>query len=542
MYVDTSTVQGKYTRHLLRESYREDGKVKHRTIASLSSCSPEEIEAIKLALRHKDNLQALVSVDEAISLHQGPSFGAAWLIYDLARQIGIKRALGTHREGKLTLFQVIARVLEQGSRLSAIRLAERHAISEILGLDNLREDDLYDNLSWLSTAQTGIENRLAPAEKSSLFLYDVTSSYLEGTKNELSAFGYNRDKKQGKRQIVIGLLCNADGYPLSIEVFAGNTQDTRTVASQIHKLAERFGGEVTLVGDSGMLKAPQIEELAEQSMHYITAITKPQIESLLSNGTIQMSMFDQELTEVEERGVRYILRRNPVRAKEIQASRADRLAALVKFVAGQNGYLSEHAKASPEIALRKVAAKCARLLLDKWVQVLSEGREVALVQDFERLAEISKLDGCYVLKTDLKSELAPKELIHSRYKDLAQVEWAFRTCKTTQLEVRPVHVRRADRTRGHVFVVMLAYCIVRELSRRWRDVNVTVEEGLSSLAGISTVEVRIKGRASCQKTLVPNELSAELLRKAGVTLPEIAPMRKGNVATRKKLHQKRISR
>jgi len=257
MYVDQSVSQGKYTRFLLRESYRENGKVKHRTIANISSCSGEEIEAIRLALRHKNNLAALVSIDESVSLHQGLSVGAVWLLQDVARQLGICEALGGSRDGKLALWQVIARVIDQGSRLSAVRLAGYHAACDLLGLEAFDEDDLYANLDWLCENQARIENRLfqaaALAKKPGLYLYDVTSSYLEGVCNELGAFGYNRDGKKGKRQIVIGLLCNEKGRPLSIEVFAGNTSDPVTMASQVRKVAERFGGgEITFVGDRGM--------------------------------------------------------------------------------------------------------------------------------------------------------------------------------------------------------------------------------------------------------------------------------------------------
>ena len=205
--------------------------------------------------------------------------------------MGIEGALGTSRQGKLALWQVIARVIDQGSRLSAVRLAGSQAACDVLGLESFNEDDLYANLDWLAEHQGAIEDRLFRAmaggcgDSPGLYLYDVTSSYLEGECNELSAFGYNRDGKKGKRQVVIGLLCDGVGRPLSIEVFAGNTQDAATLASQVRKVAERFGGgAVTFVGDRGMIKGKQVEDLAEHGFHYITAITKPQVESLLKAG------------------------------------------------------------------------------------------------------------------------------------------------------------------------------------------------------------------------------------------------------------------
>ena len=250
MYVDTSTIRrnGKsYTRYLLRQSYREAGKVKHRTLANLSACSREEIDAICLALRHKHDLTPLGAVQDQMALHQGLSIGALWLVRDIAQQLGIVRALGTTRAGTLALWQVIARVIDQGSRLSAVRLAGAHAVCAVLGLEPFTEDDLYDNLDWLEQQQATIEDRLARQHPCTthpgIFFYDVTSSYVEGDQNELAAFGYNRDGKRGKRQIVIGLLCNEVGTPLSIELFRGNTQDPKTVAAQIHKVAGRFGGE-----------------------------------------------------------------------------------------------------------------------------------------------------------------------------------------------------------------------------------------------------------------------------------------------------------
>jgi len=330
MHIEKTNSRGKYTCHLLRETYREGGKVKHRTLANLSGCDEDEIAAMKLALKHKGDLSQLVSVAEAVSLRQGLSVGAVWLIFEMARQLGIAEALGHSRSGKLALWQVIARVIDQGSRLSAVRLAGSHGACDILGLEVFDEDDLYENLDWLDENQSVIEDRLFRStysdQKPGLYLYDVTSSYLEGTTNELAAFGYNRDGKKGKRQIVIGLLCDQTGRPLSIEVFTGNTQDTATVASQIQKVARRFGGgEVTFVGDRGMIKNHQVAELTEQGFHYITAITKPQIESLLDQGIIQMTLFDQPLAEVRtDEGIRYIFRRNPERSLEIRHSRADK--------------------------------------------------------------------------------------------------------------------------------------------------------------------------------------------------------------------------
>ena len=554
MYVDSCTTKAKdgasYTRHLLRQNYREGKKVKHRTVANLSACSDREIEAIKLALKHKDDLQNLTPVAAAVKLYQGLSVGAVAVVHAIARELGIADALGHTRDGKLALWQVIARVIDQGSRLSAVRLATTHAACEILGIGAFNEDDLYANLGWLTQKQSAVEDRLFRRlhgeGKPGLYLYDVTSSYLEGTHNQLAAFGYNRDGKPGKLQIVIGLLCDADGVPLSIEVFVGNTSDPATVASQITKIAERFGagpGDVTFVGDRGMLKSQQVEDVTRHGFHYITAITKPQIGTLLAQGVIQMSLFDQRLAEVTaDEGVRYIIRRNPERVAAVRASRDDKLASVRTLADKQTRYLAEHPRARVQAAFRTVVQKCERLKLSGWVSVSAAGRQITVTVEQAALDEVAKLDGCYVLKTDLPRHVADKQTVHSRYKDLTLVEQAFRTSKTVELEMRPIHVRLESSTRGHAFVVMLAYRIARELARRWVSLDLTVQEGLDQLAMLCATELRIDGVPRCNNVPEPREEVRRLVELAGVTMPAALPLRTEVVATRKKLPQRRTSR
>ena len=545
MFID-SCKTGKYQRHLIRESYRKDGKVKHRTIANISGCSQNEINAIKLALKHKDKLAAIIADAGQTKLLQGKSMGAVWLVYEMAKQLGIVKALGNTHEGKLALWQVIARVIDQGSRLSAVRLAGSHAACEILKIEKpFNEDDLYVNLDWLTKKQKVIEDRLFRVrgirkEDNDFFLYDVTSSYLEGTKNELSAFGYNRDKKKGKKQIVIGLLCDAHGVPLSIEVFTGNTQDPATFAPQIKKVTTRFGGgDVTLVGDRGMIKSKQIKDLLANDLHYITAITKPQMEALIKSDIIQMSLFDQELAEVESNeGIRYILRNNPVRAEDMRQSRKSKTFALKSLIEKKNVYLSEHLRAQTETALKHANEYCKKLKLNRWIKVVSEGRELQIKIDEEVLDRESKLDGCYVLKTDLTSKRISKEAVNSRYKNLADVEWAFRSSKTVNLEMRPINVRLASRTHGHVFVVMLAYLIIQELRKRWIKLETTVEEGIQELSTLCVANVNLNGMST---GIIPDPRQSvkNLLDAAGVKLPPVLPMVTFSVSTRKKLTKRR---
>ena len=549
MYIDTSHITrgGKtYTRHLLRESYRAHGKVLHRTIANVSHCSAAEIEALRLALRHKESLEHLGTIQDAITLKQGLSFGAVWTVYQVARRLGIEQALGPTRDGKLALWQVIARVIDQGSRLSAVRLAMAHAACDVLGIGPFDEDALYDNLDWLAHRQAVVEDTLfaqrTKTKSVSLFLYDVTSSYVEGTHNELAAFGYNRDGKKGKRQIVIGLLCDDDGHPVSIEGFPGNTQDPQTVAAQLNKIKARFGvTEITFVGDRGMIKGQQIEDLAQHGFHYITAITKPQIEKLLRQGTLQMDLFDQAVAEVlAAEGIRYVLRRNPVRAQEARDTRQAKLATLQTLVAKQNQYLTDHPRANAQGALQKLVARAEKLRIAGWVELALEERVLTLTVNASAQQEAATLDGCYVLKTDLMPAQAPKEVVHDRYKDLASVEQAFRTCKTAHLEVRPIFVRREARTRAHAVVVMLAYQIIRYLAACWSAFDVTVEEGLHALTTLCLVEVAPKNASSYHCLPTPRDAIARLLHSADITLPKAFSLSGVRVSTRKKLQSERL--
>jgi transposase len=533
-----------YQSVLLRESYREDGKVKNRTIANLSSCKPGEIAAIKLALKYKDKLSELGSLKESVSLQEGPSIGAVWTVYQIAKRIGIERALGKDFAGKLAMWQVIARVIEQGSRLSAVRLARTHAACDVLEIRRgFDENDLYDNLRWLADNQEIIEKKLFSVRrektKPEIFLYDVTSSYLEGTNNYFGEYGYNRDGKKGKQQIVIGLLCDEFGEPVSTEVFAGNTQDPQTFASQVKKAAERFGCErVTFVGDRGMIKIPQIKNLPE-GFHYITAITKPQINSLIDQEVIQIGLFDEDVFEVEDNDIRYILRRNPVRVEEINESRMSKRKSVEKLLKKKNIYLHEHKKAKVETAIKDVNKKIVRLKIDKWLCVRIRERTLELEVDNEALEEMSRLDGCYVIKTDLPKDVADKQTIHDRYKDLTEVERAFRTFKTDFLEVRPVYVRTEKSTRGHVLVVMLAYMIVRILRGAWQEFDLTVEEGLNQLSTLCSMEMKVKNQASCLKIPRPRERSRQLLKAIDVRMPIVLPHRNVRVVTRKKLVERR---
>jgi len=486
----------------------------------------------------------LGSLTEAVELQEGLSIGAVFTVSQVGKELGIEKALGTDFEGKLAFWQVIARVLDQGSRLSAVRLAKMHGVGDVLEMGRgFDENNLYENLWWLADHQAEIERRLfflrQGSGKPRLFLYDVTSSYLEGEKNYFGAYGYNRDGKRGKQQIVIGLLCDAEGDAVAVEVFAGNTQDPGTFGSQVKKVAEGLGcQEVTFVGDRGMIKRIQIENLPE-GFHYITAITKPQIEKLIKRGVIQLGLFDEKVCEVEEGGVRYILRRNPVRVGEVEKSRLSKRRAVEEFVQERNTYLAGHLRAKVSVAEEKVRGKIRLLRQEGWLRVQVKDRELRLEQDDVLLQEESHLDGCYVIKTDLAKEVADKQRVHDRYKDLAEVEKAFRDCKTEVLEVRPVFVRSEKSTRGHVLVVMLAYRIIRRLRAAWAELDMTVAEGLKQLSTLCVLEIKVKDQGACLKIPRPREMSRELLRALDIQMPMFLPHREVRVVTRKKLPERR---
>jgi transposase len=541
----------------LRESYRENGKVKTRNLLNLKDWPIDAVNTLQTALgvckksnKHSDKLNPEKLTTQDIFVEQGLSVGALLTVIQIAQRLNIPKALGSDFQAKLALWQICARVLEQGSRLSAVRMAKLHAAASVLQFEqSFSENNLYDNLAWLDQNQAKIEDKLFKLRyqqkntSPNLFLYDVTSSYLEGDKNELAHYGYNRDKKKGKLQIVIGLLCDNNGVPVSIEVFEGNTQDTQTVLSQIKKISERFGCEkITFVGDRGMLKSASLSDLDEASFSYITAITKPQIEALIEADVLQIGLFDKNLCEVENGGIRYILRRNPARAEEIENARSRKLGNVKQLLKQQNIYLTEHPGSFVKTALARVWAKIEQLKIEQWLSISvteENARCLQITIDEEKLLEVKRLDGCYVLKTDVSKERSEKEEIHERYKDLALVESAFRTCKTVVLELRPLHVRLSTSTRGHVFVVMLAYMIIQELHRLWKDMDVTLEEGLSHLSTLVETRVTLPSGVTLSRIPEPTEQNKALLKAAGINLPTC--MKSNDIVVRMYCHKKKTS-
>ena len=514
---------------LLRESFRENGKVKNRTLLNLSSWPKARIDALRRLLRG-DFDQA--SVSEPTS---GPVFGVLHALKQVATDLGIPAALGQQRLGKLALFLVLARVAHQGSRLSAVRWARDHAVAEVLGLEPFDEEDLYAALDDLCARQDKIEKALwrnylarcgAPP---ALLLYDVTSSYLEGEHNALGEFGYNRDGKRGKLQIVIGLLADPAGEPLAVRVFAGHTGDPTTVAAQIEIVTQQFAiHEVIFVGDRGMVKSAGKKALGEAGLHYISALTDPQIRKLLAGKTIQMELFAEQICEVEAAGVRFVLRKNPEEAWRIQHRLEDKLAKLRRKIEQRNERVEYSARSKPEAGLGMLKKWLARHQIAGLVELRLEGRKIVESLNREVKLRVLELAGCYVIVTDVaKDRLSPQQ-VHDSYMALQKVERDFRTMKTGLLEVRPVFVRKESRTRGHVFCCLLALKLSREWERRLADAfgttdhnahAVTVPDALAALSRLSLLLYEIDEKTTVTRLPKPDQHQQGILDALKVSLP-----------------------
>jgi transposase len=527
MYIATVPNRKSPPAILLRESYRDKGKVKTRTIANLTHWAPERIEALRKALKGDfDGMDG-----EAVS---GEIFGVLFALKQLADQVGMTRVLGPSEEGRLALFLVLARIAHGGSRLSAVRWSAQHAVSDILGLEAFDENDLYAALDWLEAEQTRIEQQLykryverigAPP---AIVLYDVTSSYFEGECNELADYGYNRDGKQGKQQIVIGLLTGADGEPLAVRVFEGNTADPSTVSTQIDLLKQQFGvEEVVFIGDRGMLKAKGKAALGAQGWRYISALTRPQVRALLNTGVLQPDLFDEDIAEVAQDDKRLIVRRNERMQRRVRARRADKLQRLDELIAERNAFVSGSTRADPAAGLRQLERWVKRYKLHGFVSLALEDNQIRCTIDANKLAEVALLDGCYVLETTVPAAQMAMHTVDERYRDLQQVERGFRTIKTDFLEVRPIFLRNGKRTKAHVFVAMLALKLTRRLQTLLHqaygttadDPNaMTPADALQALSRLTYLIYNVNGNRYA-RLIQPDDAQRTLLDALGVRFP-----------------------
>jgi transposase len=514
---------------LLRESFRQKGKVKTHTLANLSSWDPARIEALRRALR--GDFDHFADDDPTL----GPIFGILYVLSKIAEELGIASALGKSRLGKLALFLVLARVAHQGSRLSAVRWAEDHAVAEILGLIKFDEDDLYAALDDLCIRQEKIEKalyeRYLNRKKSppALFLYDVTSSYLEGEHNELGEYGYNRDGKQGKLQIVIGLLADNEGEPLAVRVFSGNTADPTTVTDQIKLVKERFGvEELIFVGDRGMVKSKGKQALNDAGLRYISALTDPQIRRLLAEGTLQLGLFDEKVCEVETNNVRYMLRKNEAEAAKEKHRLQDKLAKLEMKIEKRNKQVQDSKRCHPEAGCRQLQPWIVRHKLTDLVELRLEGQTLTLAKNEAAIERALELAGCYVVVSDVPKEKMTSQEVHDSYMALQKVERDFRAMKTGLLEVRPIFVRKKSRTRGHVFACMLALKISREMESRLRAVfgttdsnryAITLPDALAALNRLCFLNYAIDIKTTVTRLPKPDARQKEILAALAISMP-----------------------
>lgn len=461
--------------------------VVHRTLANLSHMPPDLVAIIESYCKAQRTGEKL-----EVGSHSEPCIGRAYgplgAMLAMAREIGLEKVLGKSKRARLALFLILARVLHRGSRLSATRWAQTQAVQEALGLSRFDEDDLYDALDWLAEEQPRIEKALCESrERPTVYLYDVTSSYFEGQENELAAPGYNRDGKRFKKQIVVGLLTDGDGEPLSVQVFEGNTSDPKTVSDQVKKLVQEFGAEeVALVGDRGMLKGPQRELLGAEGLRYVTSLTDPQIRKKLSEGVLQLALFTERVAEVVDGEVRYILRRNPATAERHHSRRSDQLAVVQRKVAVRNEALVQKPRAQVASALQHAQNLIARYKLTSFVSASADARRIVIDVDEPKRRAVEELDGCYVVISDVPAAAASATSIWERYGDLQKVERNFRTMKTGLLELRPIFLRKAGRTRAHALVAMLALKLTRAFERRVAPLC-SVADALDRLDGVRLV-------------------------------------------------------
>ena len=513
--------------------------VVHETLANLSKLPRELIDLIERHCQGQpplpDSPSPLPSgAGASADIHLGPCYGVLAALDGLAREIGLVRAVGEQsRLQRLALFLIFARLAHQGSRLSAARWSEDHAVKEILQVGSFDEDDLYAALEDLQQRQESIEAALAPKAAASsaraIYLYDVTGVYFEGLENELADFGYNRDGKKGKKQLVAGLLTDGNGEPISIELYRGNTGDPPTFLDAVQKLKVRFGAEeVALVGDRGMIKRLGKAALGEAKFCYVTALTDPQIRALLAKKGLQLELFEDQPAEVELNGKRYVLRCNPRTQARERARRADQWARVQAKITARNLEVEHKPRTDPNRSLRQAQALLTKYRLQGWVKVELAGRKVVWTEDEAARQKQAELDGCYVIESDLPKELASTQQVHDRYLDLTQVERDFRTLKTGLLALRPIFLRKEGRTRGHALVCLLALKLARELDRRLAPLGLTVEDGLERLKAVRLVRL---GNSEVELWRLPTSYpraQSEILEALPKLKPPMLSLRKPN--------------
>lgn len=479
MYIEAVPNRDSPPAILLRESYREQGRVRKRTLCNLTNWPSQLIEGLRALLKGGS---VLPPGSDALTIRRSLPHGHVAAVLGTVRTIGLDRLLGPegNRCRDLVLAMVVARLLAPASKLATARALDpataAHSLGAVLGLGTVDEDELYTALDWLAERQPAIEAALAKRhlEDGTLVLYDVSSSYLEGRCCELASFGHNRDGKKGKLQIVYGLLCAADGCPVAIEVFDGATADPKTLATQIDKLKKRFALKyVVLVGDRGMITQARIDdELKPAALDWITSLRAPSIKALAEGGALQLDLFDERdmaaITSPDYPDERLIVCRNPDLARERRRKREALLAATEKaLTAIQRAVERRHQplRAATKIALKVGAALDQHKMAKHFDLTIADDR-FTFARKTEAIAAEAALDGIYVVRTSLPAATLDDAGTVAAYKSLALVERAFRSLKTVDLQIRPLYHWLSTRVRAHVFLCMLSYHVEWQLRAR----------------------------------------------------------------------------
>jgi len=473
MYIERVPNRNSPPAVLLRETYREDGKVKKRTLANLSKWPEPVVEGLRILLKGGT---AVANLEDTFDVVRTRPHGHVAAVVGMVRRLKVDQLIGgaKSREQALVLAMIAARILDPRSKLATARGLEEQtqwsSLGELLDVESVHEDELYGAMDWLLERQPRIETKLAGRhlQDGSLVLYDTSSTYFEGRTCPLAKLGHNKDGKKGKLQIVFGLLCNAAGCPVAIEVFEGNTSDPSTLSTQIEKIRHRFGLErVIWVGDRGLITQARIREELEplEGLDWITALRAPQIRGLVTSGSLQLSLFDErdlaEISDPDYPGERLIVCRNPLLAHERARKRRELLEAtereLDKIV--QATVRTRRAlKGADQIGLR-VGKVLNRFKMAKHFTIEIGEESFCYARDEAKIAAEAALDGIYVIRTSVSSDTLSAEDTVRAYKGLSVVERAFRSVKTVDLKIRPIHHRLAERVRAHVFLCMLAYYV-----------------------------------------------------------------------------------
>lgn len=475
-----------YTTHLLRRSYREDGKVKHETLGNISHLPEDLIETIRQRLSGE-------APSGPWEIHRSIPHGHVALTLGVLCDIGLDSMLASKpcRERDLCLAMIVSRIISPGSKLACARSLKPETAAHSLGLEldlgEVKDNELYEALDWLLEKQNRIEKKLAKRhlEEGALLLYDLSGSYYTGEVSGLVRYGYSRDQKNAHPQIVYGLLCNSQGCPVSIEVFAGNTSDPSTLGNQIEKVRKRFGiKRIVLVGDRGMITSRRIDEEMRgvEGLDWISALRNDAIKKLVEQEAFELSLFDEkdlaEITSPEYPGERLVVCRNPLLADRRKHAREQLLRkteSKLEEIAAATRRKKRALRGKDRIGVRvgRVLQKCG---LGKHFVITIDDDRFSCRRNEEKIEAESALDGIYIIRTSLDAETLGAEETVLAYKNLARVERAFRCLKQIDLKVRPIHHRLDDRIKAHVFLCMLAYYVEWHLRARIKTILFEDEE------------------------------------------------------------------